>query len=112
MPLIPIALAYRPSTAATTVCLLEAAGFDVVCPNFHTMTLLPHWALAMGGAPLCVPRDQAADALALLWACHSAGPGKPSFATGRLVQAVAFLGFGVSMPWPDLALAPAPMAQA
>ncbi len=107
MPLTVVALAYRTSTAATTICCLEAAGFDVFCPGFQIANTLPHYALAIGGIALSVPYNQGLDALAFLnEVSHPEVPKSSVLSTGA--NGLGWLGFGVSSPWPDLLLMDAP----
>ncbi|NVO55326.1 hypothetical protein HW561_05930 [Rhodobacteraceae bacterium B1Z28] len=103
MPISTIAIAYCSGTAATAVCTLEAAGFDVFCPGFHTLNTLPHYALAFGGIPIGVPNKQAADACDLL---HSfSGDQTHSASTvSSALNGLGWLTFGVSSPWLDLVI--------
>ncbi len=103
MPLSTIALAYRVSTAETTICALEAAGFRVFSPGFHIASTAPHYALAIGGIRIAVPLDQSAEALALLHS-FSQTPSAQVSRTERALNGLGWLAFGVSTPWPDLLL--------
>lgn len=115
-----IAIAYRLSTVSVTVSALEAAGFKVFCPWINTMALLPHYSLAFGGVPVCVPAEDAAEASAFLSAiqsgrlsplaagdCEADPPPAPAAKNSLWNKAANLLGyvlFGISAPWPDLAL--------
>ncbi len=103
MTLTTIAIAYRASTAATTICALEAQGIDVFCPGFHIANTLPHYALGIGGIGIAVPEDQQKDALTLL---HSYANSRIASDTRSLkvLNVLGWLAFGVSSPWPDLLL--------
>ncbi|WP_170390182.1 hypothetical protein [Ruegeria arenilitoris] len=103
MPLATIAIAYRVSTAATTICALEAAGFKVFSPSFHIANTVPHYALAIGGIGIAVPAVDSAEALELL---HSFSASPPTSGTlgGKVLNGLGWAAFGVSTPWPDLLL--------
>lgn len=96
-----VAITYRASTAATTICALEAAGFDVLCPGYQIANTLPHFALAIGGIAIKVPASQVEDAAALLRSFHANDPSEAPL-TSKLLNGVGWLVCGASSPWPDI----------
>ena len=108
MRLVTIAIAHRSSTAATAVCTLEAAGFDVFCPGFHFTNMVPQFALATGGIAVSVPDDQVPEALALL---HSfSAPEQSAGIRSKSLNILSWLVCRVSFPWDDLLLMDIPPA--
>ncbi|MEX0348607.1 MAG: hypothetical protein AB3N15_04210 [Paracoccaceae bacterium] len=101
MPFATVAITYRASTAATTICALEAAGFDVLCPGYLIANTLPHFALAIGGISIKVPASQAQDAVALLRSFHVNEQSETQL-TSKLLNGVGWLVCGASSPWPDI----------
>jgi hypothetical protein len=61
-----IARAASAMDASLMITALEGAGFDVFAPGYHTLSNLPHLGVALGGAGIMVPVDQAGDALTFL----------------------------------------------
>ena len=58
--------AYSTTDAALIMCALDAAGFSVHVPGFHTISSVPHASVALGGLPVLVHTSQADDARAFL----------------------------------------------
>ncbi|MBU2983321.1 hypothetical protein KO498_16060 [Lentibacter algarum] len=94
-----IGWSYSPSAAALTLSALEAAGYDVVMPHFHTHALLANQALALGGIPIAVPASQADDARALLQAIDAgkvidletkAAPSEPALRKKSLLWKIVY----------------------
>lgn len=94
----------NPSQAALKLSALEAAGFEVCMPWFHTLANLQHHAVALGGLPMLAHHDQAEDALSLLLrieeadeAAHAVSGVKrsgPRSSFWRWVQALIYLQTG------------------
>lgn len=66
MALVSVAICYRTSRASVLISALEAAGFMVFAPGFHITSASPHTSLAHHGIQICVPRNEATDALEFL----------------------------------------------
>ncbi|WP_424977565.1 hypothetical protein [Leisingera sp. S232] len=111
-----VAVAYRFSTVSVTVSALEVAGFRVFCPGVNTVTLLPHQSLALGGVPIKVPTGEAREASEYLRAIQAGlseplvntAPAEPAPAKNgfwqKMANALGYLLFGISAPWPELGL--------
>jgi hypothetical protein len=65
-PFETVAIAYSQSQVAVLTSLFAAYGIPLIAMNVETLRANPAWTLALGGFPIRVPREAAADARGLL----------------------------------------------
>ena len=61
-----IATTYAGTQAGLIIAVLEGAGIDVLTRDYHSAITASHYTHAIGGITICVPADDAEEAIDIL----------------------------------------------